>query len=73
MIKIGTRPNLFYPSMFIIFNGLRKVDSIIMKRYFKFSCDTLFIFLMFFADFLSGLSFYHLFKENYFTFMNINI
>ena len=58
MIKIGTRPNLFYPSMFIIFNGLRKVDSIIMKRYFKFSCDTLFIFLMFFADFLSGLLIY---------------
>lgn len=58
MIKIGTRPNLFYPSMFIIFNGLRKIDSIIMEKYFNFSCDTLFIFLMFFADFLSGLTIY---------------
>lgn len=58
MIKIGTRPNLFYPMMFVIFNGLRKIDSIIMKKYFDFSGDTLLIFLMFFADFLSGLIIY---------------
>jgi hypothetical protein len=45
--------------MFIIFNGLRKVDSIIiMKSYFDFSFDTLFIFLIFFEDFLSGLMIY---------------
>ena len=73
MIKIGTRPNLCYPMMFVIFNSLRKIDSIIMKKYFDFSCDTLFIFLMFFADFFIRIKFYHLFKENYFTFMNINI
>ena len=58
MIKIGTRPNLFYPMMFVIFNSLRKIDSIIMENKFDFSCDTLFIFLMFFTDFLSGLIIY---------------
>ena len=44
--------------MFVIFNGLRKIDIIIMNEYFDFSYDTLFIFLMFFADFLSGLIIY---------------
>jgi len=58
MIKIGTRPNLFYPMMFIIFNGLRKIDSILMKKLFALSGDTLFILLMFLADFLSGLIIY---------------
>ena len=58
MIKIGSRPNLFYPSIFIIFNAMRKMDSIIMKKYINYSGCTLLTFLMFFSNFISGLLVY---------------
>ena len=58
MIKIGTRRNLLYPLSFSILNGIRKVDFIIMKKYFNFSGSTLLSLIMFFSDFIGGLIIY---------------
>ena len=58
MIKIGKRRNLLYPLSFSILNGIRKVDLIIMKKYFNFSGSTLLSLIMFFSDFISGLIIY---------------
>lgn len=58
MIKIGTRRNLLYPLIFSILNGIRKVDLIIMKKFFNFSGSTLLSLIMFFSDFMGGLIIY---------------
>ena len=58
MIKIRTRHNLLYPLMFIIFNSSRKIVSIVMKNNFNLSGSILLTFIMFFADFISGLLVY---------------
>ena len=58
MIKIGSRPNLFYPSIFIIFNAMRKIDSIIMKKYINFSGCAILTLLIISANFISGLLVY---------------
>ena len=58
MIKLGRRHNLIYPIIFIIFNGLRKIDSIIMKDLIEFYGSLLLTMIIFFADFLSGLIIY---------------
>ncbi len=58
MIKIGTRHNLLYPLTFSIFNGLRKIFSILIKKYYNFSGSTLLTFIMLFSDFISGLIVY---------------
>ena len=58
MIRIGTRHNLLYPLTFSIFNGLRKIFSILIKKYYNFSGSTLLTFIMLFSDFISGLIIY---------------
>ena len=58
MIKIGTRHSLLYPLIFSIFNGLRKIFSILIKKYYNFSGSTLLTFIMLFSDFISGLIVY---------------
>ena len=55
MIKFGIRHNLIYSLMFVIFNFLRKADSIIMKKYAEYHGSLLLTVLMFLADFISGL------------------
>ena len=58
MIKFGRRHNLIYAMMFVIFNFLRKIDSIIMKNYIDFQGSLLLTSVMFIADFISGLIIY---------------
>ena len=55
-IKIGFRNNLFYLLMLIIFNFLRKIDSIIMDKIIGLSGTLLLTFLMFLGEFIAGLS-----------------
>ena len=58
MIKLGRRHNLIYAMMFVIFNILRKIDSIIMKNHMEFHGSLLLTIIMFIADFISGLIVY---------------
>ena len=58
MIKFAKRRNLIYAMMFVIFNFLRKTDSIVMKNYIGFSGSLILTSLMFIADFISGLIVY---------------
>ncbi len=58
MIKFAKRRNLIYAMMFVIFNFLRKADSIVMKNYIGFSGSLILTSLMFIADFISGLNVY---------------
>ena len=58
MIKFAKRRNLIYAMMFVIFNFLRKADSIVMKNYIGFSGSLILTSLMFIADFISGLIVY---------------
>ena len=55
MIKFGIRHNLIYALMFVIFNFLRKADSIIMKKYIEYHGSLFLTVIMFIADFISGL------------------
>jgi len=57
-IKIGLRHNLIYLLMLILFNFLRKVDLIVLDKIFEFNTSMIFIILMFFGEFLSGLIIY---------------
>ena len=58
MIKFGIRHNLIYALMFVIFNFLRKADSIIMKNYIEYHGSLILTLIMFIADFISGLLVY---------------
>jgi hypothetical protein len=58
MIKFGKRHNLLYPFIFVIFNDIRKIDEIIMRKCINFSGSFLLTFIMFFADSISGLLVY---------------
>ena len=64
MIKFGKRHNLIYPLIFSIFNSMRKLDSIIMKKYINFSGCTFLTIIMFFSDFISGLILYLYYLKN---------
>ena len=54
MIKIGVRYNLIYPLFLFIFSFLREIDSIALSK-IGFNGSLLLTFLMFFAEFISGL------------------
>ena len=58
MIRIGTRHNLLYPLTFSIFNGMREIFLIIMKKKYDYSGSTFLTFIMLFSDFISGLIIY---------------
>ena len=58
MIKIGIRNNLLYPLMSIIFFYLRKIESIAMDKMTGFNGSLLLTLIMFFAEIISGFSFY---------------
>ena len=57
-IRIGIRRNLIYLLMLIIFNFFRKVDLIVLDKVFNLNITMIFIILMFFGEFLSGLIIY---------------
>ena len=78
MLKFGRRHNLLYATMFVIFNFLRKVDSILMKNIMEFNGSLLLTSLMFIADFISGLAVYlynlkYLKEKKASTFMGIEL
>ena len=58
MIKIGIRYNLIFPMMFIIFNFLRKINTILMDKIIGFNGSLLLTLFMFLSEFLFGLIFY---------------
>ena len=58
MIKIGFRPNLIYLLMLIIFNFLRKIDSIVMDKVLEFDSSILFTLIMFLGEFITGFILY---------------
>ena len=55
MIKFGTRKNLFYPIMSIIFALCRKVQIILMEILIGFKSSLLLTVIMFLAEIISGL------------------
>lgn len=57
MIKIGLRHNLIYPIIFAISNFARNIEVILMQK-FEINLDDLFIIIMFFSEFISGLILY---------------
>ena len=58
MIKFGTRHNLLYPMMFLLFTGIRKIDSIMMKELTDFNGSLFLTLIMFIADFVGGIIVY---------------
>ena len=78
MIKIGIRHNLLYPLLFVIFNGIRKIFSIIMIEIIDFHGSLILTALMFIADFISGLIVYlfnlkYMKKQKYQNFKGIEL
>ena len=57
-IKIGIRNNLLYPLMLIIFNSLRRVDSLIISKVLKFKTSLIMTPIMFGGEFFAGLIIY---------------
>ena len=55
MIKFALRPNLIYPLQLIIWNLLRKIETILISYLFNFSDSLVYTPLMFLGEFLSGL------------------
>jgi len=55
MIKFALRPNLIYPLQLIIWNLLRKIETILISYLFNFSDSLIYTPLMFLGEFLSGL------------------
>ena len=59
MIKIGLRHNLIFPLILILFNCLRKTDTIIMEKLLHFNgSNSLWTLLMFLGEFVAGLIIY---------------
>ena len=54
-IYFAWRRNLIYPIQLFLYAFLRKIDSIIIDKVFHFSGSLLYTFLMFFAEFVTGL------------------
>ena len=78
MIKIGFRHNLIYLLMLIIFNFLRKIDSIVMDKVLEFDSSILFTLIMFLGEFIAGFILYtyeisFLSKKKNNTFMGIKL
>ena len=55
MLKIGTRHNLVYPGMLIIFIGLRRIIEILIESKFNSVGNYLLNTLIFFSKFIAGL------------------
>ena len=57
MIKFALRRNLIYPLQLIIWNLVRKLETMLISYLFKFN-DLIYTPLMFIGEFLSGLLIY---------------
>ena len=55
MIKFALRHNLIYPLQLIIWNLLRKIETILISNLFNFSDSLVYTPLMFIGEFVSGL------------------
>ena len=55
MIKFAIRPNLKYPLLVLLFNGLRDIDSILLSKLLKFGDALVYTPLMFLGEFFAGL------------------
>ena len=55
MIKFALRPNLIYPLQLIIWNLLRKLETMLINYLFNFSDSLIYTPLMFLGEFLTGL------------------
>ena len=58
MIKFALRRNLIYPLQLIIWNLVRKLETILIGFLFNFSDSLFYTPLMFIGEFLSGLLIY---------------
>ena len=58
MIKFALRRNLIYPFQLIIYNLLRKLETILINYLFKFSDSLAYTPLMFIGEFIAGLAVY---------------
>ena len=58
MIKFALRPNLIYPLQLIIWNLLRKLETMLINYLFNFSDSLVYTPLMFIGEFVSGLAIY---------------
>ena len=59
MIKFALRRNLIYPLQLIIWNLLRKLETILISYLFNFDDSLVYTPLMFFGEFISGLIIYN--------------
>ena len=64
MIKFALRPNLIYPLQLIIWNLLRKFETMLINYLFNFSDSLVYTPLMFIGEFVSGLAIY-LYQKNF--------
>ena len=58
MIKFALRPNLIYPLQLIIWNLLRKLETMLIGSLYKFSDSLAYTPLMFIGEYVSGLIFH---------------
>ena len=66
MIKFGTRRNLKYPALLVLFNGLRALERHLTVSLFEYDYKRYTIFLMFLGELLGGLI-YYIKEYKYFT------
>ena len=66
MIKFGTRRNLKYPALLVLFNGLRALERHLTVSLFEYDYKLYTIFLMFLGELLGGLI-YYIKEYKYFT------
>ena len=65
MIKIGIRRNMLYPSLFILFSFLRRIDKFILKKYFLIPKITLIMIpILVISSFIVSLIFFIYYKKN---------
>ena len=58
MIKFALRPNLIYPLQLIIWNLIRRLETMLIGYLFNFSDSLFYTPLMFIGEFVSGLIIY---------------
>ena len=63
-IKFALRRNLIYPLQLIIWQLLRKIETIIIGYFFNFNDSLFYTPLMFLGEFISGLIFF-LYQKNF--------
>ena len=59
MIKFGNRHNLMHPLLLTLFIALRRIDSIIMVKFYNFKGSFLLSSLIFLSKYIFGLSAYY--------------